>query len=87
VRNLSAAEIVGQVMTARDQLANGHRPRMAGCSPTSSSWGMGEPLYNYDNVAQAMKIVMDGEGISHLQATHHALHGRRGAMIERWAAS
>ena len=65
VRNLSAAEIVGQFMAVRD--AYGEWPSPHGETPRLLStivlMGMGEPLYNYDNVAQAMKIVMDNEGI------------------------
>ncbi len=64
-RNLSAAEIVGQFMAARD--AYGEWPSPKGETPRLLStivlMGMGEPLYNYENVAKAMKIVMDGEGI------------------------
>ncbi|MGE0119454.1 MAG: 23S rRNA (adenine(2503)-C(2))-methyltransferase RlmN [Dongiaceae bacterium] len=64
VRNLSAAEIVGQVMTARDQLGEWPSPRDGRLLSNIVMMGMGEPLYNYDNVAQALKIVMDGEGIA-----------------------
>ena len=64
-RNLSAAEIVGQFMATRD--AYGEWPSPKGETPRLLStivlMGMGEPLYNYENVAQAMKIIMDGEGI------------------------
>jgi 23S rRNA (adenine2503-C2)-methyltransferase len=64
-RNLSSAEIVGQFMAARD--AYGEWPSPKGETPRLLStivlMGMGEPLYNYANVAKAMKIVMDGEGI------------------------
>ena len=65
VRNLSPAEIVGQVMLARDCL--GEWPTPSGEDRRLTNivlMGMGEPLYNFDNVAQAMRIVMDGEGIS-----------------------
>ena len=64
VRNLGAAEIVGQVMLARDKL--GEWPAsMEGRNFTNIvMMGMGEPLYNYDNVAKALRIVMDNEGIS-----------------------
>jgi len=64
VRNLSAAEIVNQVMVARDTL---------GEWPTSTEdrlltnivfMGMGEPLYNLDNVVEAIGTITDGEGIS-----------------------
>jgi 23S rRNA (adenine2503-C2)-methyltransferase len=64
-RNLSAAEIVGQFMAMRD--AYGEWPSPKGETPRLLSnivlMGMGEPLYNYQNVAKAMKIVMDGDGI------------------------
>ncbi len=64
-RNLSAAEITGQFMAARD--AYGEWPSPKGETPRLLStivlMGMGEPLYNYENVAAAMKIIMDGEGI------------------------
>ena len=65
VRNLGAAEIVGQFMAARD--AYGEWPSPKGETPRLLStivlMGMGEPLYNYENVARAMTIIMDGEGI------------------------
>ncbi|TLU71053.1 23S rRNA (adenine(2503)-C(2))-methyltransferase RlmN [Lichenicoccus roseus] len=65
VRNLGTAEIVGQFMAARDSYGEWPSPR--GETPRLLStivlMGMGEPLYNYDNVARAMRIVMDGEGI------------------------
>ncbi len=65
VRNLGAAEIVGQFMAARDSYGEWPSPR--GETPRLLStivlMGMGEPLYNYENVAQAMRIVMDNEGI------------------------
>jgi 23S rRNA (adenine2503-C2)-methyltransferase len=66
VRNLGPAEIVGQFMAARDSY--GEWPTPKGETPRLLStivlMGMGEPLYNYENVAQAMKIVMDNEGIA-----------------------
>jgi 23S rRNA (adenine2503-C2)-methyltransferase len=65
-RNLGAAEIVGQFMAARD--AYGEWPSPAGETPRLLStivlMGMGEPLYNYANVAKAMIIAMDNEGIA-----------------------
>ena len=93
VRNLTPAEIVGQVMLARDALGewpNGSanlpalpdtdddddRPYFAGAHNPGSNYtpegrmltnivmmGMGEPLYNFENVRQALQIVMDGEGL------------------------
>ncbi len=65
VRNLSAAEIVGQFMAARDSY--GEWPSPPGDKRLLSNivmMGMGEPLYNYDNVVKALKILMDHEGIS-----------------------
>jgi 23S rRNA (adenine2503-C2)-methyltransferase len=67
VRNLTAAEIIGQVMVARDDL--GEWPEMG--APKNETrllsnivlMGMGEPLYNFENVRDAMKIAMDEEGI------------------------
>ncbi len=64
-RNLSAAEIVGQFMAMRDTY--GEWPSPKGETPRLLSnivlMGMGETLYNYENVAGAVKIIMDGEGI------------------------
>jgi 23S rRNA (adenine2503-C2)-methyltransferase len=65
-RNLGAAEIIGQFMAARD--AYGEWPSPASEAPRLLStivlMGMGEPLYNYPNVAKAMTIAMDNEGIA-----------------------
>ena len=69
VRNLTAGEIVGQVMVARDDL--GEWPT-AGTTIKPEArlvsnvvlMGMGEPLYNFDNVRDAMQIVMDNEGLT-----------------------
>ncbi|MEM6481569.1 MAG: 23S rRNA (adenine(2503)-C(2))-methyltransferase RlmN, partial [Pseudomonadota bacterium] len=69
VRNLTAAEIVGQIMIARDDLNEWPQPgEGSGARPRLLSnivlMGMGEPLYNFENVRDAMLIAMDGEGIS-----------------------
>ena len=68
VRNLTAAEIVGQVMLARDDLGEWPVPGAPNAENRLLSnvvlMGMGEPLYNFDNVRDAMKIAMDAEGIS-----------------------
>jgi 23S rRNA (adenine2503-C2)-methyltransferase len=64
VRNLGAAEIVGQVMLARDRLGEWPSPKDGRLLSNIVLMGMGEPLYNYDNLAKAMAIVMDHEGIS-----------------------
>jgi 23S rRNA (adenine2503-C2)-methyltransferase len=67
VRNLTTAEIIGQVMVARDDL--GEWPVQG--APKDETrllsnivlMGMGEPLYNFENVRDAMKIAMDPDGI------------------------
>ncbi|MCI5110415.1 MAG: 23S rRNA (adenine(2503)-C(2))-methyltransferase RlmN [Marivita sp.] len=70
VRNLTAGEIIGQVMLARDDLGEWPEPGTGtgenGPRLLSNIvlMGMGEPLYNFDNVRDAMKIAMDGEGIA-----------------------
>jgi len=64
VRNLTAPEIVGQVMLARDALGEWPSPQDERQLTNIVLMGMGEPLYNYDNVATALKIVMDHEGLS-----------------------
>ncbi|BAI70809.1 radical SAM enzyme [Azospirillum sp. B510] len=64
VRNLDAAEIVAQVMLARDMLGEWPAPPDGRMLSNIVMMGMGEPLFNYDNVAKALKIVMDGDGIS-----------------------
>ncbi|OSP55399.1 23S rRNA (adenine(2503)-C(2))-methyltransferase RlmN [Pseudoruegeria sp. SK021] len=69
VRNLTAGEIVGQIMLARDDLGEWPEP---GRNPRNETrllsnvvlMGMGEPLYNFEAVRDAMKIAMDPEGIS-----------------------
>ena len=66
VRNLTAGEIVGQIMVARDRLndwidretPNGNR-----LVTNIVMMGMGEPLYNFDAVRDALLIVSDNEGI------------------------
>ncbi len=68
VRNLTAGEIVGQVMLARDDLKDWPEPGVPKDETRLVSnvvlMGMGEPLYNFDAVRDAMGIVMDGEGIA-----------------------
>ncbi len=68
VRNLTAGEIVGQIMVARDDLGEWPVPGAPKDETRLLSnivlMGMGEPLYNFENVRDAMKIAMDGEGIS-----------------------
>jgi len=69
VRNLTVAEIIGQVLVVRDDLGEwplpGRNPNVEGRLLSNLVlMGMGEPLYNFDNVRDAMKIAMDPEGIS-----------------------
>ncbi|MFC3101167.1 23S rRNA (adenine(2503)-C(2))-methyltransferase RlmN [Altererythrobacter lauratis] len=78
VRNLTPGEIVGQVMLARDALGEWPRGRMDMPDEESEAeytsdgrlltnivmMGMGEPLYNFDNVKGALQLVMDGDGLA-----------------------
>ncbi|MBS0386141.1 MAG: 23S rRNA (adenine(2503)-C(2))-methyltransferase RlmN [Proteobacteria bacterium] len=64
VRNLSAAEIVAQVMIARDALGEWPTSNEDRALTNIVFMGMGEPLYNLDNVAKAIDIIADGDGIS-----------------------
>ncbi|HLY06811.1 MAG TPA: 23S rRNA (adenine(2503)-C(2))-methyltransferase RlmN [Rhizomicrobium sp.] len=64
VRNLTAGEIVAQVLIARDALADW--PSTGGNRRLTNvvMMGMGEPLYNFDNVRAALAIVADGDGLA-----------------------
>ncbi len=73
VRNLTSAEIVAQVMIARDRLGDwpGAARPTDGLVPDAERavsnvvlMGMGEPLYNFEHVRDAMAVVTDGEGLS-----------------------
>jgi 23S rRNA (adenine2503-C2)-methyltransferase len=65
VRNLAPAEIVGQFMVARDSYREWPTPiETTRMLSNIVMMGMGEPLYNFDNVATALKIVMDEQGIA-----------------------
>ena len=78
VRNLTPGEIVGQVMLARDALGEWPKGRMDISEVEDEAeytadgrlltnivmMGMGEPLYNFDNVRDALKLVMDGGGLA-----------------------
>src|ERR1700741_2378604 len=63
VRNLTPAEIVGQVMLARDSLGEWPSQPEGRMLTNIVMMGMGEPLYNFENVRDALKIVMDGDGL------------------------
>src|SRR5262245_25514155 len=80
VRNLEMAEIVGQILLARDRLGDWPGPVGGDRLPPTPAasargaderkitnvvlMGMGEPLYNFDNVRDAMAIVSDGDGLA-----------------------
>ncbi|MER2510463.1 MAG: 23S rRNA (adenine(2503)-C(2))-methyltransferase RlmN [Amaricoccus sp.] len=65
VRNLTAGEIVGQILAARDDLAEwGKAPTDKRLISNIVLMGMGEPLYNFEAVRDAMRITMDNEGLS-----------------------
>ena len=73
VRNLTAEEIVGQILVARDRLGDfPEKSTPVGMAVPSEGrlvsnivmMGMGEPLYNFDNVKEALLIASDGEGLS-----------------------
>lgn len=78
VRNLTAGEIVGQVMLARDALGEWPKGAMDVADEADEAaytsdgrlltnivmMGMGEPLYNFENVKGALQIVMDGDGLA-----------------------
>lgn len=64
VRNLTAGEIVGQFMLARDELDEWKKTGEDRMLTTIVMMGMGEPLFNYDQVAKALLILMDKDGIN-----------------------
>ncbi len=64
VRNLTAGEIVGQVMLARDGLGEWPSQPEGRMLTNIVMMGMGEPLYNFDAVRDALKLVMDGDGLA-----------------------
>ena len=64
VRNLSAAEIVQQVLIARDALSEWPSAEEDRLLTNIVFMGMGEPLYNLDNVAEAIDTISDGDGLA-----------------------
>ena len=64
VRNLSVAEICGQILLAMDELGDWPAGKPDRRLTNIVLMGMGEPLYNYDNVSAALKMIMSGEGIA-----------------------
>ena len=63
VRNLTIAEITGQILLAMDELGDWPAGKIDRRLTNIVLMGMGEPLYNYDNVRDAMQLIMSGEGI------------------------
>ena len=64
VRNLTPDEIIGQVMIAREALGDWPSTKENRRVTNVVLMGMGEPLYNFDNVKQAMALVSDGDGLA-----------------------
>ena len=87
VRNLTAGEIAGQVMVGarparrlarRERPTDGAGARRRTLVTNIVMMGMGEPLYNFEAVRDALLIVADGEGIAISQAPHYTFDfGRR----------
>ena len=64
VRNLTVAEICGQVLLAMDELDDWPSGKPERRLTNIVLMGMGEPLFNYDNVSKAVRIIMSGEGVA-----------------------
>jgi len=64
VRNLSAFEIVGQIMVARDSLGDWPSTKETRRITNVVMMGMGEPLFNFDNVKKSIAIMSDGDGLA-----------------------
>jgi len=64
VRDLTVDEICGQVLLAMDELADWPAGKPDRRLTNIVLMGMGEPLFNYENVAEAMRIIMCGEGVA-----------------------
>src|SRR6476619_1749356 len=64
VRNLTAGEIVSQVMLARDALGEWPSQPEGRMLTNIVMMGMGDPLYNFESVRDALKLVMDGDGLA-----------------------
>jgi len=64
VKNLSVDEIIGQILVAKDQLGEWLKPSDQKKLTNIVLMGMGEPLYNTQNVFDAMRVAMDGEGLA-----------------------
>jgi 23S rRNA (adenine2503-C2)-methyltransferase len=96
VRNLEASEIVGQILLARDRLGDwpGAAASRAAATPQEGElkitnvvlMGMGEPLYNFDNVKAAMAVVADGEGLAFSKRRITLSTSGVAPEIPRWGA-
>jgi 23S rRNA (adenine2503-C2)-methyltransferase len=64
VRNLTPAEILGQIMVAKDALDDWPSTAPGRSVTNIVMMGMGEPLYNFDNVKTALSIVIDGDALA-----------------------
>jgi 23S rRNA (adenine2503-C2)-methyltransferase len=96
VRNLEAQEIVGQILVARDRVGDwpgAHGPNDGRLLPATERkitnivlMGMGEPLYNFENVKAAMKIAADGEGLAVSKRRITLSTSGIAPQIPRWGA-
>ena len=96
VRNLTHGEIVGQILLARDRVGDwpgAEGPSDGGLLPDAERkitnivlMGMGEPLYNFENVRQAMEIAADSGGLSHSKRRITLSTSGVVPEIERWGA-
>jgi 23S rRNA (adenine2503-C2)-methyltransferase len=95
VRNLTAEEILGQILIARDRI--GEWPGASAADPSNLPrserkitnivlMGMGEPLYNFDNVKAAMAVAADGDGLSFSKRRITLSTSGIVPMIPRWGA-
>ena len=79
VRNLTPAEILGQLLIAKDALDDWPSTAPGRKVTNIVMMGMGEPLYNFDNVKAALAIVIDGDALALSQAPRDLVDRRRGA--------
>ena len=90
VRNLTAAEIVGQILVCRDDLGEwpvaGARPPEGRLLSNIVLMGMGEPLYNFEGVRDAMLVAMDAEGLALSRRRITLSTSGVVPMIPRWGA-
>ena len=75
VRNLAAAEILGQILLARDFLEEWPSPKEGRRLTNIVMMGMGEPLYNFEEVSKALKLAMDPNGVALSRASRFPRQG------------